>query len=108
MAFFVVTYDLRKKGEFSYQELWDEFDRLDGVKFQESDYFLAADNTADQIKDHFKALVHSDDMLMVVEFHENPKYTKAKKEPTLGWTSTGPSPLTIQWSAHLLPHNERH
>jgi hypothetical protein len=57
MAFFVVTYDLRKKDEFNYQELWDEFDRLDAVKHQESDYFLAAANKADEIRDHFKAFI---------------------------------------------------
>jgi len=34
MAFFVVTYDLRKKGEFDYQPLWDELSHMDAVKFK--------------------------------------------------------------------------
>ena len=79
MAFFVVTYDLRKKDEFEYEELWNEFQRLDAVKYQESDYFLAADNTAEEIKDHFKQFIHEDDLLMVVEFEKKPKYTKSLK-----------------------------
>jgi hypothetical protein len=79
VAFFVVTYDLKTKDEFDYERLWDEFSKLDAVKFQESDYFLAADNTAEEVRDHFKQFMHEDDMLMVVEFIKKPKYTKAIK-----------------------------
>lgn len=79
MAFFVVTYDLRKKDEFDYQHLWDEFDKLDAVKYQESDYLLAASNTADEVKAHFKKFMHEDDLLMVVEFEKKPKYSKSLK-----------------------------
>lgn len=79
MAFFVVTYDLRKKQEFDYQPLWDEFDRLDAVKYQESDYLLRADNTIEEIKSHFAALMHDDDLLMVVEFTDKPDWTRGLK-----------------------------
>lgn len=81
MALFFVGYDLRKKGEFDYQKLWDEFDQLDAVKFQESDYFLAANNTITEIKEHFKQFVHEDDLLMVAKLDGNdkPKHTKALK-----------------------------
>ena len=84
MALFLVAYDLRKKGEFDYQKLWDEFDRLDSVKFQESDYFLAASNTADEVKNHFKRFVHTDDLLMVAQLNERvkPEFTKALKGST--------------------------
>ena len=77
MAFFVVNCDLRRKDEFDYQELWDEFERLDAVKYQKSDYFLSASNTADEIRDHFKWFVHEDDSLMVIEFDKRPKFTKS-------------------------------
>jgi hypothetical protein len=81
MALFLVSYDLRKKDEFDYQKLWNEFDRLDSVKFQESDYFLSTDNTTTQVRDHFKQFVHEDDLLMVARLDESdkPKYTKGLK-----------------------------
>ncbi len=84
MALFVVAYDLRKKDEFDYEKLWDEFNRLDSVKFQESDYFLSANNTTTEIKDHFKQFVHEDDLLMVTRLDENdkPKFTRALKGTT--------------------------
>jgi hypothetical protein len=85
MALFIVAYDLRKKGEFDYQKLWDEFDRLDSVKFQESDYFLSADNnTTTEVKDHFRQFVHEDDLLMAVRLDESdkPKFTKALRGTT--------------------------
>jgi hypothetical protein len=34
MGYFNVTYDLIKKEESEYQELWDELDRLESVKYQ--------------------------------------------------------------------------
>jgi hypothetical protein len=86
MAFFVVTYDLRKKDEFDYEKLWDEFNRLDTVKFQESDYFLSAANTTVEIRDHFKQFMHEDDLLMVVKFSERPMSTRGLKG-TADWIS---------------------
>jgi hypothetical protein len=79
MAFFVVNCDLRRKDEFDYQELWDEFERLGAVKYQKSDYFLSVANTADEIRDYFKRFVHEDDSLMVIEFEKKPKFTKSVK-----------------------------
>jgi len=76
MAYFVVSYDLRRKAEFDYSKLWAEFKRLDGVKYQESAYFIELANTPPQVKDHFSAFMHEDDLLMVVEFSERPSYTR--------------------------------
>lgn len=87
MAFFVVSYDLRKKEEFDYEKLWDEFTRLKAVKHQESAYFLTASNNAIQIRDHFKSFIHEDDLLMVVEFSEKPRFTRALKG-TADWISS--------------------
>lgn len=77
MAFFMVSYDLRKKAEFDYQKLWDAFSDIDSVKFQESAYFLDANNTIAEVRDHFANLVHADDLLMIVEFTQKPRFTKA-------------------------------
>jgi hypothetical protein len=84
MALFIVAYDLRKKNEFDYQKLWDEFDRLDSVKFQESDYFLAASNTTVEVRNHFKQFVHEDDLLVVTMLDETdkPQFTRALKGTT--------------------------
>ncbi|SFJ55078.1 hypothetical protein SAMN05216304_109150 [Bosea sp. OK403] len=82
MALFTVSYDLRKKSEFDYQKLWDEFGRLDSVKFQESEYFLSSDNTATEVKDHFAGLIHADDLLMVIKFEKRPSFHKALKGTT--------------------------
>jgi hypothetical protein len=81
MALFVVAYDLRQKDEFDYQKLWDAFDQVDSVKFQESDYFVCAANTSTQVRDHFKQFMHKDDLLVVTLLDENdkPKFTKALK-----------------------------
>jgi hypothetical protein len=86
MAFYVVTYDLRKKDEFDYQELWDAFDQLDAVKFQESDYLLATSSSITTVKNHFKAKIHEDDLLMVIEFTEKPEWTRGLKGTT-AWVS---------------------
>lgn len=77
MAFFMISYDLRKKQEFDYEPLWAEFKRLDSVKCLESVYLLSASNTAAEIKSHFKAFIHDDDLLVVVEFAKKPQYTRA-------------------------------
>src|SRR6185312_2700255 len=87
MAFFVVTYDLRKKGEFDYQPLWDELSHMDAVKFQESNYFLSTESTREKIKNHLKQFIHEHDLLMVVEFYTKPDYTKALKG-TNDWVNT--------------------
>jgi hypothetical protein len=79
MAFFVVTYDLKKKDEFDYQKLWDAFDETDSVKFQESDYFVSDDKTPFQVYDHFKQFIHEDDRLLVAQLENTrkPKYINA-------------------------------
>ena len=77
MTCFVVSYDLRKKGEFDYQKLWDEFDRLGGVKTQESVYFINLNNTTKEVLDHFKQFVHDNDLLFAVKMASKPLHTKA-------------------------------
>lgn len=77
MAIFMVSYDLRKKDEFDYEELWAAFRALDSVKFQESAYFVSSNSSIAEIKAYFRQHMHPDDLLMVVEFTEKPDYTKA-------------------------------
>lgn len=76
MAYFLVSYDLPKKGEGDYQALWDEFDRIKGVKTQESVYLVELNNTQQEVLESFKTYIHKDDLLCVVEFQNRPSYTK--------------------------------
>lgn len=72
MAFFVVSYDLRKGSEFDYKKLYDAFAREDCVKCQESTYLLKDAYSAEQILIYFRALIHDDDLMTVVEFVNKP------------------------------------
>jgi len=58
-------------------QLWDEFERLGALKVQNSQYFLEANNTTAEIKNHFADFIDDDDMLMVVKFSTRPSFTKA-------------------------------
>lgn len=71
MAYFLITYDLNKNQD--YQRLIDEIDKFDTGKAALSAYFLAANNSAIEIKNHFTKFVDSDDILIVVEFSKRPQ-----------------------------------
>lgn len=77
MALFSVTYDLIKDKD--YDALIGRLEELDTVKVQFSQWFLAANNTASEIKDHLAHYVDDDDKLMIVEFSKRPQFTKAIK-----------------------------
>ena len=76
MAYFNVTYDLVNRKEADYQELWNEMNRLGAAKYQDSAYFVELNNTAQQVKGHFKGYIHEKDRLMVTEFVKKPSYTQ--------------------------------
>ena len=86
MAYFAMSYDLRRKEEFDYSRLWQEFKRLRGVKFQESAFFIELTLSASDVKDHFVEFVHDDDLLMVIEFDKKPSRTRGLKG-TSDWIS---------------------
>ena len=77
MALFSITYDLIKDKD--YGSLIDRLSELDTVKVQLSQWFLSANNTALEIKDHLAQYLDDDDKLMVVEFSKRPQFTKAFK-----------------------------
>jgi CRISPR/Cas system-associated endoribonuclease Cas2 len=79
MGYFNVTYDLVKKEEFDYEPLWAEFDRLGGVKYQDSAYLVELNLTQQETLNHFKKYIHDNDRIMVVEFDKRPSWTKAFK-----------------------------
>ena len=59
MVFYVVIYDLVKKSESEYHDLWDELDSLDSVKTQDSVYLVSSAKTQsallDLLKQHISA-----------------------------------------------------
>lgn len=76
MAFYVVTYDLVKKDESDYQDLWNELDSMDSVKTQDSVYLVASAKTQKDMLDTLKQHIHENDRLMVVTFTRKPSYAK--------------------------------
>ncbi|WP_370338349.1 CRISPR-associated protein Cas2 [Parvularcula marina] len=77
MALFAITYDLVERKD--YQSLWDEFDRLGGHKALNSFYLISLNNNRQEVVDHFAEYIDEDDRLMVIEFNQKPKFTKALK-----------------------------
>jgi len=70
MALFSVTYDLNKDKD--YDALIGGLEKLDTVKVQLSQWFLAANNTALELRDHLAQYVDDDDKLMIVDFSQQP------------------------------------
>jgi CRISPR/Cas system-associated endoribonuclease Cas2 len=77
MAYFVVTYDLRKKKKEEYKNLWDELGRLDAQHYQESCWFVDTGMTTVQLRDLLRAHTEKEDAIMVVEFSKKPAGKKS-------------------------------
>ena len=77
MALFVISYDLRKNKD--YQALWDEMERLEAFKPLESVYLVDLNNSASEVRDHFKGFIDGDDGLLVIEFDTKPAAFKCKQ-----------------------------
>ena len=86
MVYFAVTYDLIKKEESQYQDLWDELALLKAHRYQQSCWFVDADTTASNLRDLLKTHIEDDDMLMVIEFSIRPRWTMAMRG-TLAWVN---------------------
>ncbi len=77
MAYFVVSYELRKARD--YQPLWDEFERLGAFKPLNSVYLIERDNTsAAELRDHLEGFIDDDDGLVVIEVDQKPAAFKCK------------------------------
>jgi hypothetical protein len=79
MALYVVSYDLVKKSESEYQDLWDELDTLDSVKTQDSVYYVSSSKTQWELLELLEQHIHENDRMMVATFTRKPNYTKALK-----------------------------
>jgi hypothetical protein len=66
MTVYVVSYVLVKKEKrFDYEALVKEFERIGALKTQETVWLVKAKNTAKEVCEHLKALMHADDRLWV-------------------------------------------
>lgn len=96
MAYFLVSYDLvKEQGAFDYQPLWDEFNRLGGVKVLLSTYFLDLHHTTDELHQHLRRFLDPDDRLLVAEFSKKPACTGAL-QGTHAWLGDRFSPETAE------------
>jgi len=73
---YTVSYDLIKAKD--YQMLWDELERLQGHRTEDSYWLLAVNMTAKGLHDHLKGFIDKDDKLWVSELTRNHYYSNAK------------------------------
>jgi CRISPR-associated endonuclease Cas2 len=87
MTTYVLTYDLNKdETSADYKRLIDELKRLGGHRYQKSAWLLNLTNTAQEVHDHFRKLMDSNDSLWVSEFTRN--YAHSRSEAgTSDWLS---------------------
>lgn len=65
MKVYLISYDLDKPGQ-DYPRIIQELERLRAVKILYSEWIFRSDSSAEQIRDHLKGFVDSNDMLLVV------------------------------------------
>lgn len=91
MAVFVFTYDLRNEsGSQDYQPLWDELERLDAHRFQDSAWFISLSNTAQEVVEHFEKFTDADDWLYASIIHANEYWYTNAKAGTNDWFKANP------------------
>ena len=74
MAVYLVSYDIIKKDAFEYKPLWDELESLGAVKTQLSEWLLSSRSSQKDVFDHFKAMLHNKDELMITEITKRPHW----------------------------------
>lgn len=87
MTTYTVSYDLIKRKD--YPALWNELERLDAHRTQESYWLINVSNTAKELHDHLKGFVDSDDRIWVSELTKNHHYANAKGG-TNAWIKSNP------------------
>jgi hypothetical protein len=65
MGKYLISYDLDKPGQ-DYSRLISEIERLGGVKILYSEWLLRSNASAEQLRNHLRAFIDSNDMLLVV------------------------------------------
>jgi hypothetical protein len=65
MKKYLISYDLDKPGQ-DYSKLIKELERLGAIKILYSEWILKDEASAVQLRDHLRAFIDSNDMLLVV------------------------------------------
>ena len=66
MKKYFISYDLRNNRD--YQKLYDELERFGAIQILESVYCIKyQDDKTEELRDHFKGFIDSDDGLLVVK-----------------------------------------
>jgi hypothetical protein len=65
MKKYLISYDLDKPGQ-DYPRIIGELERLGAIRILYSEWILRNDATASALRDHLKAFIDSNDMLLVV------------------------------------------
>ncbi|MCK7595812.1 hypothetical protein M0G74_00850 [Microbulbifer sp. CAU 1566] len=92
MAIFILGYDLVNENGSSadYQELWDELERLNAHRTQDSLWLVNLDNSPKEVVDHLKSFVDKDDRLWVSVVHRNENWYSNAKGGTNKWLENNP------------------
>lgn len=78
MTVFTLSYDLRNQsGTQGYEVLYANLKENDCHRIQDSVWLCSFNVTAQQVHEHFKKLVDTDDRLLVVEFTNNHWFSNA-------------------------------
>lgn len=65
MAHFMTSYDLHNQR--TYEPVWDKLESWGAVRILESMWLVTLNNTAAQVRDALKAVVDTDDSIVVIE-----------------------------------------
>ncbi|WP_281545232.1 hypothetical protein [Grimontia sp. SpTr1] len=92
MAIYILAYDLvNEQGNSSdYQELWDELERLDAHRVQDSLWLVNLDNTPKEVVEHFKRFTDTDDRIWVSSVRRNENWYLRAKAGTNSWLENNP------------------
>jgi CRISPR/Cas system-associated endoribonuclease Cas2 len=92
VTIYALAYDLlNEQGSSSgYQRLWDELERLNAHRVQESLWLISLDNTPEEVIEHFKKITDKDDRLWVSSVRTNEYWYRKAKAGTNKWLEENP------------------
>jgi hypothetical protein len=90
MASYLIAYDLIKRTEHDYEELWAELRRLKAHKTQLSLWLLSSSSSAKVVHDQLKKYMHEEYRLWVAEFQKGRHMYSNAIGGTNDWISNNP------------------
>lgn len=91
MPIYLVTYDLNKESSSAaYTPLWDALRKLSAHRVLESVWLVNVPNTPQELHDHFKAKMDSNDGLFVTSVRKGENWYSGAKAGTNDWLAKNP------------------